>query len=170
MFQSPKSGKFVSDSSRAGKYDPSIGKWVFQSPRSEKFVSNLVENTLTITVLKCFNPLDRGNLYQMKNSCESDQPRKCFNPLDRGNLYQIQGFEPVISKVKDSLKFQSPRSGKFVSNDFDWDMECKGVYQFQSPRSGKFVLDAKTNGLIFRQDNCFNPLDRGNLYLIQVLN
>ena len=92
MFQSPKSGKFVSDSSRAGKYDPSIGKWVFQSPRSEKFVSNLVENTLTITVLKC------------------------FNPLDRGNLYQIQGFEPVISKVKDSLKFQSPRSGKFVSN------------------------------------------------------
>ena len=119
---------------------------------------------------KCFNPLNRGNLYQMKNSCESDQPRKCFNPLDRGNLYQIQGFEPVISKVKDSLKFQSPRSGKFVSNDFDWDMECKGVYQFQSPRSGKFVLDAKTNGLIFRQDNCFNPLDRGNLYLIQVLN
>ena len=40
-----------------------------------------------------------------------------FNPLDRGNLHQIQGFEPVISKVKDSLKFQSPRSGKFVSDD-----------------------------------------------------
>ena len=119
---------------------------MFQSPKSGKFVSDYV--------------IDHG----------ITKITTCFNPLDRGNLYQIQGFEPVISKVKDSLKFQSPRSGKFVSNDFDWDMECKGVYQFQSPRSGKFVLDAKTNGLIFRQDNCFNPLDRGNLYLIQVLN
>ena len=88
-----------------------------------------------------FNPLDWGNLYQISITAEEIFSKEGFNPLDRGNLYQIQGFEPVISKVKDSLKFQSPRSGKFVSNDFDWDMECKGVYQFQSPRSGKFVSD-----------------------------
>ena len=65
-------------------------------------------------------------------------------------------------------KFQSPRSGKFVSNDFDWDMECKGVYQFQSPRPGKFVSDQPYLFLVnFELCLCFNPLDRGNLYQIK---
>ena len=38
----------------------------------------------------------------------------CFNPLDRGNLYQIN----MDGKVFDAsmTKFQSPRSRKFVSN------------------------------------------------------
>ena len=38
-----------------------------------------------------------------------------FNPLDRGNLYQIsEAYEQVASEIEDV--FQSPRSGKFVSD------------------------------------------------------
>ena len=39
---------------------------------------------------------------------------RCFNPLDRGNLYLIQVKELFPTLVGDL--FQSPRSGKFVSN------------------------------------------------------
>ena len=63
----------------------------------------------------CFNPLDRGNLYQMKNIglIGMSQWSGCFNPLDRGNLYQIV---KVSNEFLDNLRFQSPRSGKFVSD------------------------------------------------------
>ena len=37
-------------------------------------------------------------------------------------------------------RFQSPRSGKFVSNQKEWDsIEIDTDVMFQSPRSGKFV-------------------------------
>ncbi len=39
---------------------------------------------------------------------------KSFNPLDRGNLYQIQNEKVII--YRKSPEFQSPRSGKFVSD------------------------------------------------------
>ena len=39
---------------------------MFQSPRSGKFVSNLSSlHTQVLLSSICFNPLDRGNLYQM---------------------------------------------------------------------------------------------------------
>ena len=38
-----------------------------------------------------------------------------FNPLDRGNLYQIQSAAE-FAKATLKKEFQSPRSGKFVSN------------------------------------------------------
>ena len=64
LFQSPRSGKFVSDASfleARGAYDAG-----------------------------CFNPLDRGNLYQMIHSRPiKEKSYQGFNPLDRGNLYQI---------------------------------------------------------------------------------
>ena len=64
----------------------------FQSPRSGKFVSDdmLQMETLLATVL-CFNPLDRGNLYQIDDDTQvhAKGESKGFNPLDRGNLYQI---------------------------------------------------------------------------------
>ena len=66
---------------------------LFQSPRSGKFVSDVRFSTM------------------------DGQQWTSFNPLDRGNLYQIKaGYEPVISKIKD--RFQSPKSGKFVSDGF----------------------------------------------------
>ena len=36
-----------------------------------------------------------------------------FNPLDRGNLYQINNNGAQVEEV---MLFQSPRSGKFVSD------------------------------------------------------
>ena len=61
-----------------------------------------------------------------------------FNPLDRGNLYLIPP-EPE-EEEEDSEAFQSPRSGKFVSNDLRTDEIIQEmVVRFQSPRSGKFV-------------------------------
>ena len=42
-----------------------------------------------------FNPLDRGNLYQIKFETEKYELVKaddCFNPLDRGNLYQMSSL------------------------------------------------------------------------------
>ena len=115
---------------------------MFQSPRSGKFVSN----TMMATVAKsgkdgCFNPLDRGNLYQI-GGCSlllRYSGSSCFNPLDRGNLYQIKPkFHHKIFLI---VKFQSPRLGKFVS-----DVEVE-----------KYELVSVS----------FNPLDRGNLYLIR---
>ena len=63
----------------------------------------------------CFNPLDRGNLYLIQWTDNNGQNRSkhCFNPLDRGNLYLIIEF---FTRVWDESLFQSPRSGKFVSN------------------------------------------------------
>ena len=88
-----------------------------------------------------FNPLDRGNLYQMMAMMSEPKPvhkafqsprsgkfvsdiimamvakngtAGCFNPLDRGNLYQIKTFQDFVATVAGS--FQSPRSGKFVSD------------------------------------------------------
>ena len=40
----------------------------FQSPRSGKFVSNLMSFLTHFLNVPCFNPLDRGNLYQMDMS------------------------------------------------------------------------------------------------------
>ncbi len=67
-----------------------------------------------------------------------------FNPLDRGNLYLIlNGLGRKCCRQLVPL-FQSPRSGKFVSDYID-DDEFTDVVQtrpkFQSPRSGKFVSD-----------------------------
>ena len=141
---------------------------LFQSPRSRKFISNVAQKyTFLNLVLFCFNPLDRGNLYQIRLSSISvddarellkfQSPRSgkfvsnvaqkytflnlvlfCFNPLDRGNLYQIRLSSISVDDARELLKFQSPRSGKFVSN------------------SAWFSSMKNTGALRF------NPLDRGN--------
>ena len=65
---------------------------LFQSPRSGKFVSDVALIKTTIQRLKIG-----------------------FNPLDRGNLYQI--VLPALFRRRNQwLVFQSPRSGKFVSD------------------------------------------------------
>ena len=64
-----------------------------------------------------FNPLDRGNLYQISKTA-LEKFNKCalrFNPLDRGNLYQM-ALDPNSIVRFFLVKFQSPRSGKFVSD------------------------------------------------------
>ena len=63
----------------------------FQSPRSGKFVSDLIDRKYWAFYPSCFNPLDRGNLYQILTR--------------RGEKNLIFEFS-----------FQSPRSGKFVSD------------------------------------------------------
>ena len=144
---------------------------LFQSPKSGKFVSNLQQYLSKRRVLKDFNPLDRGNLYQISIEARGFQledlwlfqsPRSgkfvsdaqivmvtyyilymsSFNPLNRGNLYQILNWN---ANNTDKIKFQSPRSGKFISN-----LQVKETF-FQRFLSGNL---------------CFNPLDRGNLYQI----
>ena len=64
MFQSPRSGKFVSDF-----WDEEMDEWtlvnVFQSPRSGKFVSDFNLELIGRFCQPSFNPLDRGNLYQI---------------------------------------------------------------------------------------------------------
>ena len=59
---------------------------LFQSPRSGKFVSDLTMHS-HIANYKRFNPLDRGNLYQMRFIMNLYLLRYIngFNPLDRGN-------------------------------------------------------------------------------------
>ena len=41
--------------------------------------------------------------------------------------------------------FQSPRSGKFVSDGKDYRVTGLSIKMFQSPRSGKFVSDLEPN-------------------------
>ena len=66
---------------------------MFQSPRSGKFVSDTM-----VTALR-----------NGRAGCH------CFNPLDRGNLYQMRSINGLTFFVR-VKKFQSPRSGKFVSD------------------------------------------------------
>ena len=49
-------------------------------------------------------------------------------------------------------------------------MRIGNVSVFQSPRSGKFISNLQVKETFFQRflsgNLCFNPLDRGNLYLI----
>ena len=121
--------------------------FLFQSPRSGKFVSDpslMIRNGNGIKIM-CFNPLDRGNLYRMTIPYIAKTNARallCFNPLDRGNLYLMYVMQRIIVGLFMKM-FQSPRSGKFVSDSVSrvWTKE-KSTKTFQSPRSGKFVSDA----------------------------
>jgi len=66
-----------------------------------------------------------------------------FNPLDRGNLYLIL---KDINKDKDLcvVKFQSPRSGKFVSNSLKND--CSLTMSFKRTTLCRHYI---TNGKMF---------------------
>ena len=116
----------------------------FQSPRSGKFVSN-----------------------KLSKSAKSEFDELCFNPLDRGNLYLIRHTAHLISGTFIRGLFQSPRSGKFISN-----LTIYQNGQYLS-RPGFNPLDRGNLYLILRVGyptsflpSSFNPLDRGNLYLI----
>ena len=65
---------------------------MFQSPRSGKFVSDKEISASFACFVQGFNPLDRGNLYQITSEKNTDRKLKkaSFNPLDRGNLYQMR--------------------------------------------------------------------------------
>ena len=119
MFQSPRSGKFVSDTFEKLFLDVVLG-FLFQSPISGKFVSD-EENKMTLE--------EKIELFQSPRSGEfvSNKPWEqsygwalkelaYFNPLDQGNLYQI--MEMLGSNENSTQPFQSPRSGKFVSDCF----------------------------------------------------
>ena len=60
----------------------------------------------------------------------------CFNPLDRGNLYQML-TEDIVRKIV--AKFQYPRSGNLYQINMDGKVFDASMTKFQSPRSGKFV-------------------------------
>ena len=89
----------------------------FQSPRSGKFVSNVTHNLNKVMLnQQRFNPLDRENLYliwglqfAVKELGMFQSPRSGkFVSNDKFNVKTFQDFVATV--------FQSPRSGKFVSN------------------------------------------------------
>ena len=115
---------------------------VFQSPRSGEFVSNFrLQIKKTSWIMTGFNPLDRGNLYLIRDAL---------------NAY-IKNF-----------KFQSPRSGKFVSNIFGYMPLGTTPYSHFNPldRGNLYLMSEWWSYRSCPKLSCFNPLDRGNLYLI----
>ena len=192
QFQSPRSGKFVSDlhlkrildQQQLVSFNPldrgnlyQIFSWKvkrkfampmeFQSPRSGKFVSDSVNHEVGDIPCFCFNPLDRGNLYliqklthklRQKSQSEVSIPQIgeiCirFEIFDcvKSTLSQLVSIPQIgeicircnfyqTSKPLD-IEFQSPRSGKFVSNQAQKGLTLNYFVTFQSPRSGKFVSD-----------------------------
>ena len=81
------------------------GREMFQSPRSGKFVSDPPEPVEEEVDSEAgFNPLDRGNLYQIKIKFFLLAQFYCFNPLDRGNLYQIgHPVSPILFNLLVSI-------------------------------------------------------------------
>ena len=67
---------------------------MFQSPKSGKFESNEELNATgpDYSVVKRFNPLNRGNLNQIHVASVGrlNKDGQGFNPLNRGNLNQIR--------------------------------------------------------------------------------
>ena len=91
VFQSPRSGKFVSDAIRRTIASVGYNPLAFQSPRSGKFVSDYSYRCYPQIYGKRFQSPRSGKFvsdgYQQQNY--GQQQGGCFNPLDRGNLYQI---------------------------------------------------------------------------------
>ena len=89
-FQSPRSGKFESNAPALNKAIADI-HWMFQSPRSGKFESNtlfLPRKRLHENVFQS----PRSGKFE-SNGMEFNTPYRAdegFNPLDRGNLNQIR--------------------------------------------------------------------------------
>ena len=114
-FQSPRSGKFVSNKIMELGID--IGFSQFQSPRSGKFVSDTSRNC-TKCAKRCVSIPQIGEICIRYFSMVlvNEEFWCCFNPLDRGNLYQINIVHFFFTKEIKMKTFQSPRSGKFVSD------------------------------------------------------
>ena len=116
-----------------------------------------------------FNPLDRGNLYLMyvMQRIIVGLFMKMFQS-PRSRKFVSDSVSRVWTKEKSTKTFQSPRSGKFISDRRNLpEGYMYLVAEFQSPRSGKFVSDPKCKWYWHRRHlQRFNPLNRGNLYLI----
>ena len=93
-FQSPRSGKFVSDTIAQAIFEMMLLGCLFQSPRSGKFVSNCRMTKRLERGVKVFQSPRSGkfvsNLWASKNMSTLTLLNGGFNPLDRGNLYQIE--------------------------------------------------------------------------------
>ena len=142
MFQSPRSGKFVSDTAILATL--AFAAFAFQSPRSGKFVSD-AKGPDKVGVLILFQS-PRSGKFVSDYFLQGDYNVKfyCFNPLDRGNLYQMQSGK-TLAIITTKRVFQSPRSGKFVSDKVRMVAAINNKIMFQSPRSGKFVSDSPKN-------------------------
>ena len=170
LFQSPRSGKIVSDllNNIAGAGNFSTKE--FQSPRSGKLVSdNSNQEEKWEKSVRCFNPLDRGNLYliQLKPNNKGGVGLS-FNPLDRGNLYLIK--PDFDDEIANAIQFQSPRSGKFVSNHMVSPLGSftDGIMRFNPlDRGNLYLISTHLDNSVHSVGSSFNPLDRGNLYLIK---
>ena len=93
---------------------------------------------------RCFNPLDRGNLYQIPALLMDTHfaVTSGFNPLDRGNLYQMYR-----------------RSRRYSSR-------CRYLGFNPLDRGNLYQIGITDNVIRGKVEDCFNPLDRGNLYQI----
>ena len=141
LFQSPRSGKFVSDASfleARGAYDAG-----------------------------CFNPLDRGNLYLIEKGCHVKAEGWEFQS-PRSGKFLSNDIEGMESKALQYMRFQSPRSGKFVSDTYAIAIIALAtvIIGFNPLDWGNLYQISITAEEIFSKEG-FNPLDRGNLYLIR---
>ena len=91
LFQSPRSGKFVSDLSPEKYLESEISREGFQSPRSGKFVSDTHATTkLSFFIYRRLFQSPRSGRFVSDMSKLIVQVLvrlKRFNPLDRGKLY-----------------------------------------------------------------------------------
>ena len=95
---------------------------MFQSPRSGKFVSNVVTHDKGAVEAQGFNPLDRGNLYLIKRRAGIYHERcGLFQSPRSGKFVSNLKAKPAMHSMP--ILFQSPRSGKFVSNSLKNDCE-----------------------------------------------
>ena len=72
--------------------------------------------------------------------------------------------EDIVRKIV--AKFQYPRSGNLYQINMDGKVFDASMTKFQSPRSGKFVSNLEVKTILSFLKRGFNPLDLGNLYLI----
>ena len=91
---------------------------MFQSPRSGKFVSDLEKCVIFVALLQSFNPLDQGNLYQIMEMLGSNE--NSTQPFQSPRSGKFVSDEYKMKKIVsiNYFGFQSPRSGKFVSDCF----------------------------------------------------
>ena len=143
---------------------------LFQSPRSGKFVSDVQINSRLVGLYFGFNPLDRGNLYQIRShrwkGSKGVQVELLVSIPQIGEICIRQSLEAVLQLAMQVVSFNPLDRGNLYLIIDENTYEHSTQIAFQSPRSGKFVSDLFTAVTLTKRDKCFNPLDRGNLYQI----
>ena len=143
------------------------GSKMFQSPRSGKFVSDEVSLQELASYLNSgFNPLDRGNLYQMKLRNSNLTFMLLTVSIPQIGEICIRCQPTMLAHTTVVTAVSIPQIGEICIRSERAKNYYNGYGSVSIPQIGEICIrsDSKRGSLKEIMEYGFNPLDRGNLY------